>query len=170
MQNVTKQPQTEDNEAGSPPDARRAGNAKTTSRLARNVRGWALKFPPVPNIPSAPQPSLSEMLRSTGGKLELAAANGTPNREFFRDVIRQGYLSKLPPAGNRTQAWRKRYFKLVIALNRSIGGGPVYLEYYADHNKKHPKVRGGKEEREGMGTTHSMGTTHNLLHLPPGRD
>jgi len=82
------------------------------------------------------------LVKSSRGHLTLAAPGSTNRREFFRDVIREGYLSKLPPARNRLQAWKKRYFKLVIALSRSLAGGPVFLEYYTDHNKKHAKVCG----------------------------
>lgn len=72
--------------------------------------------------------------------MPLSSSSDSDDHEFFRDVIRQGYLSKLPPVRNRIQAWRRRYFRLVIALNRSMAGGPVFLEYYSDHNKKRPKV------------------------------
>lgn len=85
------------------------------------------------------QASLAEMVRDSGGLLPLSSGSDSDEHEFFRDVIRQGYLSKLPPARNRIQAWRRRYFRLAIALNRSMAGGPVFLEYYGDHNKKRPK-------------------------------
>lgn len=91
------------------------------------------------NLVSFLQPALAELVRSAGGQLQLSTALSEANPVFFRDVIRQGYLSKLPPPGNRIQTWRQRYFKLVVALSRSMAGGPVFLEYYADHNAKHPK-------------------------------
>lgn len=86
--------------------------------------------------------------------------------DFLRETIKEGYLSKLPPERNRVQTWhrliswvhststlyytplymtfpmvfQRRYFRLVLSLNRSLNGGPVYLEYYERHRSKKPKV------------------------------
>jgi hypothetical protein len=128
--------------------ARRASRQVSPARLSVTALPDAappLARPSLPFFPSftcyLPQASLAELVRDSGGLLPLSSGSDSDEHEFFRDVIRQGYLSKLPPVRNRIQAWRRRYFRLVIALNRSMAGGPVFLEYYSDHNKKRPKVR-----------------------------
>eukprot|EP00049_Salpingoeca_infusionum_P024755 m.16930 g.16930 ORF g.16930 m.16930 type:complete len:767 (+) comp7278_c0_seq1:79-2379(+) len=83
------------------------------------------------------QTSLATVVSKSG--LVLPRVEPEHSLFFFRHVIKEGYLDKLPPAGNLFQVWRRRYFRLVIALNRRVAGGPVYLEYYATHKATIPK-------------------------------
>eukprot|EP00048_Salpingoeca_helianthica_P007871 m.115658 g.115658 ORF g.115658 m.115658 type:complete len:1369 (-) comp14452_c15_seq6:1104-5210(-) len=86
-------------------------------------------------LTSLPQPkrpirqdSLSSMVEN-GGLLLHERSRDTGL--FYRDVIKEGWLSKLPPAKNTFQSWRRRWFKLVIQLQQeTLAHGPVLLEYY----------------------------------------
>jgi hypothetical protein len=79
------------------------------------------------------------LVKSAGGKIALTPATTNHPNVFYRDVLREGFVSKLPPANNRVQAWKRRWFKLVVSLNRSLAGGPVFLEYYSSHKATTPK-------------------------------
>eukprot|EP00045_Choanoeca_perplexa_P007225 m.63916 g.63916 ORF g.63916 m.63916 type:complete len:742 (+) comp13984_c0_seq1:142-2367(+) len=85
------------------------------------------------------QASLADLVKDAGGKIALTPATTNHPNVFYRDVLREGFLSKLPPQNNRVQAWKRRWFKLVISLNRSLAGGPVFLEYYSSHKAATPK-------------------------------
>eukprot|EP00043_Microstomoeca_roanoka_P015884 m.159844 g.159844 ORF g.159844 m.159844 type:complete len:790 (-) comp16352_c11_seq5:88-2457(-) len=82
--------------------------------------------------------TLADLVASMGG-LNLSDGLMRHSRNFFRETVKEGYLYKLPPPRNRIQTWRRRYFRLVLSLNRSLNGGPVYLEYYSRHHSKKPK-------------------------------
>lgn len=84
--------------------------------------------------------SLSQVIQSKGGTLQPRQAADMDLVVFYRDVIREGELMKLPPVNNKIQAWRRRWFRLVVSLDRALSGGPVILEYYSNHKKKTPKV------------------------------
>eukprot|EP00050_Salpingoeca_kvevrii_P011433 m.15338 g.15338 ORF g.15338 m.15338 type:complete len:862 (+) comp3429_c0_seq1:93-2678(+) len=121
------------------------------SVICRNQHGRLLRFPagcdmavlpmgletigppPVPSRTQRPplrsRQSLSDVITEAGG-LSLTSRREDPDC-FFRDIIMEGYLYKLPPAGNRVQIWRKRYFKVAINIHRVISVGPVMLEYYS---------------------------------------
>ncbi|EGD72547.1 hypothetical protein PTSG_00571 [Salpingoeca rosetta] len=40
---------------------------------------------------------------------------------------------------NSLAGLQRRYFRLVLSLNRSLNGGPIFLEYYNRHTSKKPK-------------------------------
>eukprot|EP00047_Mylnosiga_fluctuans_P014615 m.39943 g.39943 ORF g.39943 m.39943 type:complete len:956 (+) comp5586_c0_seq2:3-2870(+) len=85
------------------------------------------------------QESLSSLLDSSGG-LQLHERLLTSSSMFYRDVIKEGWLCKLPPARNKFQAWRRRWFKLVIQLHQqSLAHGPVLLEYYTSPSAAKPR-------------------------------
>ncbi|EDQ89512.1 uncharacterized protein MONBRDRAFT_25221 [Monosiga brevicollis MX1] len=82
--------------------------------------------------------SLSDIVKASGKQVVGTLLN-RDDHVFYRDVLREGYLSKLPPRNNRVQGWKRRWFKLVVSLDRSLSGGPVYLEYYTSHLRSKPK-------------------------------
>eukprot|EP00040_Diaphanoeca_grandis_P026278 m.147034 g.147034 ORF g.147034 m.147034 type:complete len:786 (-) comp30513_c0_seq1:96-2453(-) len=58
---------------------------------------------------------------------ETASSAESP---YYREVIMEGALQKLPPLGNTMQAWKKRWFQLVVVISGATGDGPCVLEYY----------------------------------------
>lgn len=48
---------------------------------------------------------------------------------YYREVIAEGYLSKLPPKVP-SRAWRRRFFKLCVNLSTDTQEPPLTLEYY----------------------------------------
>lgn len=84
-----------------------------------------------------PQSVLASFVRR-GGRLSVPVVE-TSGNEFFLDVLKEGWLAKLPPSGNRFKTWRRRWFRLVITLNRSFLGGPVQLQYFEKPGSSDPK-------------------------------
>eukprot|EP00041_Stephanoeca_diplocostata_P035455 m.1252264 g.1252264 ORF g.1252264 m.1252264 type:complete len:855 (+) comp24703_c0_seq57:252-2816(+) len=58
---------------------------------------------------------------------------------YYMEVVKDGWLRKLPPLGNKVQGWKNRWFRLVIIINTRSSEGPVYLEYYDKPNSPKPK-------------------------------
>jgi hypothetical protein len=85
------------------------------------------------------QASLASLIESSGGKLALTEPDAASLQTFYRDTIKEDVLAKLPPPNNHFQAWRQRWFKLVISLQRTLSGGPVSLEYYEKRKSRRPK-------------------------------
>jgi len=77
-------------------------------------------------------PMTATETKATTGSAGLLAA--------YREVLREGNLSKLPPLGNTVRGWKLRWFKLVIVINdESLRNGPIILEYYDKQGSKIPK-------------------------------
>lgn len=59
---------------------------------------------------------------------------------IYREVLKEGWLEKLPPRGNAIQGWKARWFKLVISISDiSTEVGPVILEYYEKESSSKAK-------------------------------
>jgi len=53
----------------------------------------------------------------------------------------EGFLQKLPPAGNTFRGWKRRWFRLVVVISntQTENDGPLVLEYYDKPESPKPK-------------------------------
>jgi hypothetical protein len=66
-----------------------------------------------------------------GLRLQRRTDGSKKDQVFYRDVIKEGWLGKLPPLGNTFSGWKRRWFRLVVVLSTLPDSGPVQLEYYS---------------------------------------
>jgi len=128
---------------------------------SRKVHGGPeRRVPEDKGVPAAPPPALPRRptaLQATGAKPARgyhhfkpamsgpAGASRQMSDEipadgyYYREVIKEGWLQKLPPLGNVSVKWKMRWFKLCVVISSSESFGPVVLEYYDKATAVKPK-------------------------------
>lgn len=71
----------------------------------------------------------------------LKTASKADEDIVYREVIMEGFLQKLPPAGNTFRGWKRRWFRLVVVISNTAmeKDGPLVLEYYDKPESPKPK-------------------------------
>eukprot|EP00038_Savillea_parva_P016806 m.18180 g.18180 ORF g.18180 m.18180 type:complete len:1093 (-) comp3573_c0_seq1:644-3922(-) len=79
-------------------------------------------------------------LAKSGSEVKPMVVSAAPGTGYYyREVIKEGWLRKLPPMHKLKKSWKSRWFKLCVVISSSESSGPVMLEYYDKETSTKPK-------------------------------
>ena len=115
--------------------SRQGSTASTLSKASSGRTGVypmasAADPPELPAPRKVPERRPYELFQIRGEAPPPEGAVPSPTEVFYRDVVFEGWLQKLPPSRNWSQGWKTRWFRLVIVISAGeLDDGPVILEY-----------------------------------------